>query len=221
MPHDSIPSPVDLDFRPASYTDFGDPVAVALNGISGQMRREMVRDMLTSVGAERTVQDALLGPIEPDILEERASEAFRSTMSYLGGPTWMGGEYLPPLLPQEVEIARIILRSSTMDVSAVRARWSGGRYHYRMVDEYDTDLELDQKTSRRPLTLGRLIELLESAEAVTQWWEQQWGYGDPPSECTAFATVESEIYPGLAVWYAARAAAWEALREAEDPGRTR
>ncbi len=221
MPHDSFPSPVALDFRPASYTDFGDPVSLALNGISGQLRRAMVRDMLTSVGAERMAQDALLGPIEPDILEERASEAFRSTMVSLAGPTWMGGEYLPPLLAGEVEIARIVLRSSTMDVSAVRARWRGGRYHYRMVDEYDNELELGQKTSRRPLTLGRLIELLESAGAVTQWWEQQWGFGDPPEECTAFATVESEVYPGLAVWYAARAAAWEAMRGAEDPGRTR
>ena len=44
---------IDLNFRPTSYADFDDPVSLALNGIKGQMRREMVRDMLT---AERTRQ---------------------------------------------------------------------------------------------------------------------------------------------------------------------
>ena len=39
---------INLDFRPASYTDFDDPVSLVTNGIKGQMRREMARDMLTA-----------------------------------------------------------------------------------------------------------------------------------------------------------------------------
>lgn len=74
-----------------------DPVSLAVNGISGQMRRTMVRDMLTAEGAERARHDPLLGPIEPDLLEEQASEEFRHAMSAMAGPTWMGGEHLPPL----------------------------------------------------------------------------------------------------------------------------
>ena len=44
---------IDLKWRPESYSDFHDPVALALNGIQGQMRREMVRDMLTAEGEQR------------------------------------------------------------------------------------------------------------------------------------------------------------------------
>ena len=41
---------IDLDFRPDSYSDFDDPVALALNDINGQMRRVMVPDMMTAEG---------------------------------------------------------------------------------------------------------------------------------------------------------------------------
>ena len=44
---------IDLDFRPTSYGDFDGPVAAALNGIGGQMGREMVKDMLTAEGEQR------------------------------------------------------------------------------------------------------------------------------------------------------------------------
>ena len=44
---------IDLKWRPESYGDFHDPVALALNGIQGQMRREMVRDMLTAEDEHR------------------------------------------------------------------------------------------------------------------------------------------------------------------------
>jgi hypothetical protein len=216
-PRHAIESPVDLDFRPKRYTDFDDPVSLALNGIAGQRRREMVRDILTAEGEKRERLDELLGPIHPDILRERASRDFASSMTRMAGPTWMGGEYLPPLLPGEVEIARIVLQSTTMDVAAVRARREEGRYHYRMVDEYDTDFEVSPEVSAEPLTLGELIDLLEGADAVIPWWEQQFGFGDPPEACTDFATVESDLYPGLAIWYEARAAEWRKGRGHEPP----
>ena len=66
---------IDLDFRPDSYADFDNPVSVALNGILGHNRRAMVRDMLTATGPDRDRIDAL-GPIEPEILQERADEDF-------------------------------------------------------------------------------------------------------------------------------------------------
>ncbi|MFH1609290.1 MAG: hypothetical protein ABID40_01505, partial [Candidatus Bipolaricaulota bacterium] len=76
---------IDLTFRPASYADFDNPVDLAVNGIAGQMRREMVRDMLTAEGAKREHYDAVLGPIEPDILEERREEASVQNVSGLAG----------------------------------------------------------------------------------------------------------------------------------------
>jgi hypothetical protein len=44
---------INLNFRPTSYADLDNPVALNLNGIKGQMRREMVRDMLTAEGENR------------------------------------------------------------------------------------------------------------------------------------------------------------------------
>jgi len=219
---------IDLDFRPSSYSDFDDPVALALNGISGQMRREMVRDMLTAEGEHREEMDALLGPIDPRILEERADERSIQHVSSLCGPSWMGGEYLPRRKPGKVEIARVILRSTTMDVFSLRARWSGGRYHYRVVDEYESRITICRKTSRRPLTLGEVIEALDSAGGdintegaglVAVWWNQQREHDCGLQECTDFAWVESEIYPGLAAWYEERARLWREEREcSETPG---
>jgi hypothetical protein len=224
------PSPVDLSFRPAHYRDFADPVSLALSGIAGQLRRDMVRDMLLAEYGKRAPHDIAVPFIEPAILEERADAEFQNWLVYYHGPTWLGGEYLPGLRPGEAEIARIVLASTTMDVISLRARPVGERYHYRMVDEYGTDFDLCRKTSSRPLTLGQVVELLETAVydpdagsstdgSVTIWWDQQWEFGDAPQSCTDFAWVESELYPGLATWYAARAAAWRTLRELEDPGR--
>ena len=212
---------IDLNFRPASYMDFGDPVALALNGITGQMRREMVRDMLTAEGKQREEYDARLGPIDPSILEERADASFISTMNHVGGPSWMGGEYLPKHRRHEVEIARIVLQSVTMDVFSIRARWSGGRYRYRIVDEYEGVYTLTPMSSARTLTLGRVIRLIETVKTsedsfgtegglVECWWNQQREHGDDPEGCVAFAWVESELYPDLARWYEQRAREWVA-----------
>lgn len=210
---------IDLNCRPTSYIDFDDPVALVVNGINGQLRREMARDMLTAEGEKRAAYDALLGPIDPGILEERSSESFFRGMARVD-PTWLGGEFLPTLKPGEVEIARIVLQSSTMDVTSVRARWRSGRYHYRVVDEYGEhegdSYRLCRKTSVRTLTLGQLIEVIETAECdlvhgvglVELWWNQQRAYGDDPQKCTDFAWVESEQYPTLSEYYEWRAEAW-------------
>ncbi|MHB1191933.1 MAG: hypothetical protein ACYC6F_02715 [Longimicrobiales bacterium] len=217
---------IDVTFRPASYGDFAGPVDLAVNGISGQMRREMVRDMLTAEGEQRERYDALLGPIEPAILEERADESFVQNLSGCGGPNWLGGEYLPRRSSCEVEIARVVLASTCMDVISLRARWSGGRYRYRLVDEYGSRRQLCRKTSKRTLTLGQVIDMLDTVDGggdlhtcgqgiVECWWYQQWECGDGPEACTDFAWVESEIYPGLADWYRERAVEWRREREAE------
>ena len=223
---------IDLNFRPTSYADFDDPVALNLNGIKGQMRREMVRDMLAAEGKTRAVYDVVLGPIDDEILGERAPKTFTDNLNQAYGPTWLGGEYLPDLEGQEVEIARIVLASTTMDVFSVRARLLKGGYTYRIVDEYETDFSVARPTSKRPLTIQELVGLLDTADGlnledrgqglVEMWWWQQWEYGDySPEECTAFAWVESEQYPQLAAYYEERARQWriERARErAEDEG---
>jgi hypothetical protein len=76
----------------------------------------------------------------------------------------MGGEYLPNYSRQEVEIARIALASTTSDVISLRTRPSGSRIKYRVVDEYATEFQLPQQTSRMPFSLRQLIRFLDSVE---------------------------------------------------------
>jgi hypothetical protein len=182
----------------------------------------MIRDMLAGEHREELV--AMLGPVADDLLAERAEEAFLRTLSTHAGPSWLGGEYLPLRDASEVEIARVLLASVLSDVISLRSRWSGGRYHYRMVDEYGSTLVLCRKTSVRPLTMAQVIEVLETVEGdidtggqgiVVCWWEQQRSFGDRLEECTGFAWVESELYPDLEAWYDAHARAWREAAQAE------
>jgi hypothetical protein len=78
----------------------------------------------------------------------------------------MGGEYLPELRVNEVEIARIIKKSTTLDVVSIRARQTKNRIVYKIVDEYpeyEPNYFLAKETSVKPLTLSELIEMIDSA----------------------------------------------------------
>ena len=211
----------DLKWRPESYSDFPDPVALALNGIQGQMRREMVRDMLTAEGEHREVCDGVLGPIQDGLLEASISEDSVQSLNHRLGPSWLGGEYLPRSLPGEVEIARIVLKSVLLDIFSIRARWRSGRYRYRVVDEYENNFDIRRKSSIRPLTLGQLIDLIQTGSQpdyiyngnglVEGCWNGELKDGAGPGaleECVRFAHVESDHYPELAAWYEERGRQW-------------
>lgn len=162
------------------------------------------------------------------------------------GPVWVGGEYLPDLGQGEVEIARITVQSVLRNVYSVRAHFEDGIYHYEFVDENGGDYRVEPETSRRPLTLGELVHLIDTvrwgddddpvAESdpfeydeddidydqypwLDGWWWQQWHSGDSPEECTDFARVESEQYPDLEDYYEERAAGWREARELDNEGR--
>ena len=216
----------ELEWRPGSYADFDDPVALVLNGIQGQMRREMARDMLTAEGEHREFVDTQLGPIQPGLLEERAHENFIHTMSGCHSPVWMGGEYLPDVDSGEIEIARIILQSTLMDVISVRAQWRSGRYHYRIVDEYKSTFDISRESSSKPLTLGQLIDLLQSSSCpdstypcgmVERFWEAEREHGMESLEDNVnFVSIESDFYPKLADWYDQRSEEWIAQYTEEE-----
>lgn len=216
---------IDLSFRPTCYADFDDPVALALNGIKGQMRREMVRDMLTAEGDQREIYDLLLGPVEEEILGEEAPGAFTHALNRRYGPTWLGGEYLPNLGTGEVEIARVVLASVLMDVFSVRARLEDGVYHHRMVDEYEGTFWVEPERSGRTLSMGELVRLIDTADGdgvelsghgfVEAWWWAQLQHNDSLERCTEFCRVESEQYPELAAYYEERARLWRIERARE------
>src|SRR6266487_3176639 len=115
---------IDLDYRPRDYFWALDTNVLLPSGISGEARRKLFR---ARIEAGSTVYDGL----DAELLDKALREAWGRLH-----PSNMGGEYLPPLRKDEVEIARISLASTTGDQISVRARRLIGRIGYRIVDEY-------------------------------------------------------------------------------------
>ena len=188
------PSDYNLDFRPHSYWGPQDLETHYNSRIKGELRR----------AAAPGQQQAGLGGV--DVLESSLSEEKRSA---LGGwhPWLMGGEYLPNLLPNEVEIARVVMKSTTMDVISIRARHTRHRIKYRIVDEYpkyseDTCYVMRPASTRQPLTLKQLIDAIDLNHMVDK--ARNWNYveGDcTPEEIYDFCTVSSAFYPELKRWF--------------------
>ena len=58
----------------------------------------------------------------------------------------------------------VIMQSVTMDVISIRARKTKHRIIYCIVDEYQEDYKLSQKTSTEPLTLRQIISIFDNAQ---------------------------------------------------------
>ena len=102
-------------------------------------------------------------------------------------PSWMGGEYLPDLLPGEVEIARIVIESLTQDVVSIRARRRGSerRIVYRVVDEFESGFDFSPRSSRQPLSHDELVRLIDNLRQTSS-----------PATNSGY-TIESRFYPAL------------------------
>lgn len=126
-----------------------------------------------------------------------------------------GGDHLPQFLNCEVEIARLALESTTWDVKSIRARPTTRGIAYRVVDEYNSKCSFRPKSSRRPLSMGQLVELIEglnvdgasSSPAALRAYQ---GATDAAAirELGTFVTVNSDFYPSLESWYCYEAERW-------------
>lgn len=200
----SIPG-IDLGFRPRSY--FG-PMSLdrhVLAHMNGEMRRRLVRSY-------RAEGRSIPAELAQGVLEEHDRAAWGRIH-----PRMMGGEYLPPFLPGEIEIARISLESTTFDQISVRARPEPGKgIAYRIVDEYGGEgveiLTAIPEFSTMPLTLGELACLIDGASegggAAMGWLIYNAQSGLDPESARSFVTVSSEFYPDLERYYRARSDAW-------------
>jgi len=219
-----LPLPdLDWDYRPASYWDHPDPVSAVVAGIKGQERRKAVRDAMNGVpGAELPPEEFRVDSLPPHL---------RRLVSRLH-PAFMGGEYLPDYRRGEVEIARVVLASVMQDVISIRARRVRGRITYRVVDEYPEHggWSCRRRTTAEPLTLGELIRLIDGAwngdggdrgtVLADRFRNANLEAGDDPATIRHFVTVESDLYPELAAYYAWQAEQWylSVMPEEEDEG---
>lgn len=190
------PRNYDMDFCPRSYWGFDELNTHIGACIKGELRRCVAKEL-----AEEWI-------IDPVISIDGLSEEERSAAGRVH-PSFMGGEYLPDLFPSEVEIARVTLQSTTMDVISIRARRTKQRIIYRIVDEYfDNPLFeylLIQRSSVKPLKLKQLIKIIDNAQergldGEARYWNYAYGDADPET-LYDFATITSEYYPELAKWY--------------------
>ena len=142
--------------RPASYWNDETLEQAVLKNIKGEFRRNQIRKAL----AEGALED-----IPEEILKEAVSDNVRTFTGRIH-PCLMGGEYLPDCTGGEVEIARISLASTTNDIMSLRAeRREDGTIGYRMADEYEGmfTFHLSRTSSVRPLTMGEMVDLLETS----------------------------------------------------------
>ena len=130
-------SRIDTSHRPETYFR---PISLdehVRTRVKGQVRRNLAASL---AGEGRT--DLLPGLLTEEDLGEEDLSSWGSIH-----PWCLGGEFLPRFRRMETEIARVVLRSTTCDVTSVYARRLKNRIAYRVVDEYDGEM-LTAKTRR-------------------------------------------------------------------------
>ncbi|HYD77550.1 hypothetical protein [Ramlibacter sp.] len=183
----SSSSPVDLDQRPRSYL-WADRLGIRLSSsIRGAARKRLY---------ERSLADSTDLP-EPLLSEHLGDDARRAWGSF--HPSLLGGEYLPERKPGEVEVARIVIASTTMDVTCVYASEADGRVVVRVVDEYEGGT-LSDCVSREfggPLSLRELTDFFLEAWDLTDCLHVNFcEHGYPRDDVHAFVLeASSDFYP--------------------------
>ena len=172
-------------YRPRDYFGRYDLQSELLTQVKGTVRRKALREAL---------EEGQIMQVPDEVKNAALSEVVRQYVGSLH-PSFMGGEYLPSVDKEEVEIARIRINSTTGDVTSVYARLVGSRIAYRVVDEYqgDTLSVSARRTSVRPLTMGQMIDFFLGA------WDLyiclDCNFEGDLEEMLGFFEGESEFYP--------------------------
>jgi hypothetical protein len=148
--------------------------------------------------------------LDPIYSKPSLSADFRAVWSGIH-PSLMGGEYLRERQKLEVEIARIVIRSSTYDVTCVYALPLGRRIQYRIVDEYDGETlsEPVVRISNKPLTQGALINFFLQGWDLLGVLEYNFGAGYPEDDVLDFIEqASSDFYPDFGALVRTRVYRW-------------
>jgi hypothetical protein len=209
----------DFRFRPPTYWPEEENDQTKVNRIKGKHRRDRAREIVEQGGR--------LADLEGDELlyEESLPEDLREAVGRIH-PALMGGEYLPDLEDDGVEIARVELDSTMADVISIRATRDGELIRYAVVDEYDTERRISSETSSIPLEMGDLVELIDTARdeydqvGLTDLFRDNTAmFMEDPKDAVDFVTVSSPFYPELRDYYRFRAQEWLSAKQAESSRR--
>ena len=143
----------DLNFSPKSYINDLSLEQKLGSKIKGEIRGQFVKS---------NIKDNF---IPPQLLTKDLSETVKTGLGSVH-PWMMGGEYLPTLSENEVEICRVVLKSATLDIISFRAMCETNTIKYRVVDEYEGDFvyNLEKDKSSSPLSMGELIKMIDTCE---------------------------------------------------------
>jgi len=193
---------IDIGFRPLSYFESLDPTTVIVSSILGEERRKDVIERLATGNYDPHVWGEWL-------TESKLDDSIRQMIGQ-SHPKFMGGEYLPSLDEDEIEIARIVCASVTQDVTSVRACRKGKRIYYRVVDEHEGEYQMARSWSSQPLTLGELIHLINCTDRVDDSMANglvfsiiDWNLESNPDaeSLRGFISVSSNFYLELASYF--------------------
>lgn len=127
-------------------------------------------------------------------------------------PWLLGGEELPDLYDNEIEICRIVIKSSTLDIISLRAQKIENELHFRIVDEHEiNDYQLPYKISKSPLSMKEIVSNLDECiiNQSTDYKEglvksifcEQINDFDTFEEASKFISVHSIFYHQLENYY--------------------
>jgi len=179
------------DFRPKTYFWAHDLKVKLPSDIAGAERRRLY-EAAVAAGEPSPFLD------DPDFSAEQLEPELRRAW---GGyhPSHLGGEFLPRRRNEEVEIARIVIDSTTRDVTCVYAKRGKNRIYYTVVDEYggDTLANAGTRTSKQPLTQDQLVDFFLGSWDLLNVLEVNFGHhGYPPGRVHGFLLdVQSDFYP--------------------------
>ena len=198
-----------LDYRPPFYFGPQDLKDFYNSRILGQIRRDIVSETIDKSNVSASFR------------ENSLDQNLRDALGQIH-PSMMGGEYLPQYLRSEIELCRVILNSTTMDVTSLRVRKQKHRYAYRIVDEYSNKFIITKKTSTKPLSMREITQILDTSREILYDTGEEMEYvglikpvieymkqdGCKKEESIDFVTVESTFYPELFAYYEQQKEIW-------------
>jgi hypothetical protein len=192
-------SGIDYEFRSDSYWQEGaDAIDHALRSIGDAHRRKVIADLWREGKLTEVLAEIFAANLSPE--EEFGPHN-------LGPPDGTAGAKDDPrrFPPGEVELLRVTIGVPALNRISLRARpAASGRIAYRMVDDEERFYAPEPAFSDAPLTLGELIELLESArpaDTVGRFLQFQVRQGIDPGLAAGTTRVESALYPDVTRHY--------------------
>jgi hypothetical protein len=201
-----------MAFRPDTYW----PNALTLEQLLAGIRWKTRQDIARRLYAEKGFPALSEFLVKPGLDEHERDDWI------LRGPSCMGGEFLPALAPEHIEIARVSMASTTSDQFSIRRLREVDHIPYSIVGEYEDEegmsYDLPFETSNAPLSMQELLAFMDGATyqndlypsgTLSSSWFMMHEFGhDDVAGVNEFLSLSSPFYPSINACYLQLAADW-------------